>query len=32
MITQEKITTVLREHKQTLAVEYGIQRIGLFGS
>jgi predicted nucleotidyltransferase len=32
MLTKESITKVLRESYQHLAAEYGVKRIGLFGS
>jgi len=32
MLTKEQITTILREQYPYLAQEYGIQRLGLFGS
>lgn len=32
MLTKEEITRVLREHYPYLASEYGVKRIGLFGS
>jgi uncharacterized protein len=32
MLTREEITTILRENHAYLAAEYGVKRIGLFGS
>jgi uncharacterized protein len=32
MLTREEITTILRENHAHLAAEYGVKRIGLFGS
>lgn len=32
MLTKEEITRVLREHYPYLASEYGVKRIGMFGS
>ncbi len=32
MLTREKITETLRENLSHLAAEYGVKRIGLFGS
>lgn len=32
MLTKEEILTVLRHSKRQLAVDYGVSRIGLFGS
>jgi predicted nucleotidyltransferase len=32
MPTREKLTDILREHYSYLADEYGVRRIGLFGS
>lgn len=32
MLTQEKIVALLREHSPYLRAEYGVRRIGLFGS
>ncbi len=32
MLTRESIVRVLREHHPFLATEYGVRRIGLFGS
>jgi len=32
MLTREKVTDLLREQHSYLVVEYGVKRIGLFGS
>jgi hypothetical protein len=32
MLTKEEITNILQEHAPYLATEYGVKRIGLFGS
>ncbi len=32
MITREDVTRILREHYPYLASEYGVKRLGLFGS
>jgi predicted nucleotidyltransferase len=32
MLTREEITTILRENHAHLAAEYGVKRVGLFGS
>lgn len=32
MLSKERITTILHQHYSYLATEYGVRRIGLFGS